>query len=79
MTGEMYHIDPVARWESRGGKDWVDLFKGEWGYHYSGRDCGGSLGGCITSDAQAVSAMQERIDQGGYQADANKTPMRRTA
>lgn len=70
----------IARWESRGGKYWVDLyfdpcFTLENGQtvvdvHYRGDGYGGGVNG-QTAD------MQSRIDRGYFQADANKTPMHR--
>lgn len=75
----------IARWESRGGKYWVDLyynpaFKLANGTtiidaHYKGDGCGGGVS--AQSEADAIAQMQKRIDAGYFQADANKTPMRR--
>jgi hypothetical protein len=76
----------IARWESRGGKYWVDLyynpaFKLADGStivdaHYRGDGCGGSIQ--AQSEAEAIASMQKRVDAGYFQADANKTPMKRT-
>jgi hypothetical protein len=75
----------IARWESRGGKYWIDLyynpsFKLADGTtvidaHYHGDGCGGSV--TATSEASAITAIQTRVDAGYFQADANKTPMHR--
>jgi hypothetical protein len=77
----------IARWESRGGKYWVDLyfnpaFKLADGRtvvdaHYSGTGCGGGVP--AQSATEAVEYMQRRIESGYFQADANKTPMKRVA
>ena len=76
---------PVARWESVGGKYWVELchypaFRFADGTvkpaaTYTGPGCMGSLG--IISEPDAIAEMQQRVDTGQFQADANKTPMRR--
>ncbi len=77
----------IARWESRGGKYWVDLyfnpeFKLASGQiivdaHYSGTGCGGGVP--AQSESEAITHMQGKVDSGYFQADANKTPMRRVA
>lgn len=76
----------IARWESRGGKYWVDLYfdpcftlaNGETivDAHYRGDGCGGSVDNVSTVD-EAITAMQLRVDHEYFQADANKTPMHR--
>lgn len=75
----------IARWESRGGKYWVELyynpeFKLANGSvvidaHYKGNGCGGSLP--ATSETNAIENMQRMVDQGYFQADSNKTSMKR--
>ena len=84
----------IARWESKTGKYWVDLyfnpaFKLANGQtvvdaHYRGDSSGGCprFGNCAcgiqaSTEAEAITAMQQRIDRGGFQPDASKTPMRR--
>lgn len=75
----------IARWESRGGKYWVDLFFNPCFYccdgttavdaHYRGAGCGGPVDG-VQTEAEAIAAMQTRyVDRGYFQADANTTPM----
>ena len=75
----------IARWESRGGKYWVDLFFNP-AFHlcngqtvvdarYRGNGCGGPVNG--QTETEAIAAMQIQIDRGYFQADANKTPMHR--
>lgn len=75
----------IARWESRGGKYWVELyFNPEFKLangnvvvdaHYRGTDCGGGV--AAQCEYEAIAYMQKRIDSGYFQADANKTPMKR--
>ena len=76
----------IARWESRGGKYWVDLYfnpsfqlaNGQVivDAHYRGDGCGGGVQAQTESDA--IKALQAQVDRGYFQADANKTPMHRT-
>ena len=76
----------IARWESRGGKYWIDLFFNPAFHlcngqtvvdaHYRGDGCGGSVDG-VKTESEAIAAMQARVDRGYCQADANKTPMHR--
>ena len=75
----------IARWESRGGKYWVDLFFNPCFHlcngtdvvdaHYRGDNCSGPV--AAQTESEAITAMQARIDRGYFQADANKTPMHR--
>lgn len=76
----------IARWESRSGKYWVNLyFNPEFkladgriipNAHYKGVDCGGGLAAATPEDA--IAQMQTRVASGYFQPDANKTPMKRT-
>ena len=77
----------IARWESRGGKYWVNLYFNPCFHlangtdivdaHYRGDGCGGGVDG-VQTEAEAIAAMQTRhVDRGYFQADANKTPMHR--
>ena len=75
----------IARWESRGGKYWVDLFfdpcftlaNGQTvvDAHYRGEGCGGGI--TAQTETEAIAAVQAQIDRGYFQADANKTPTHR--
>ena len=75
----------IARWESRGGKYWVNLYFNPAFHlcdgrtvvdaHYRGDNCGGPVNG--QTELEAIAAMQIQIDRGYFQADANKTPMHR--
>jgi hypothetical protein len=82
----MAHIKKyIARWESRSGKHWVELFyypafqfadgRVEPSASYTALHSGGSLGN-MTEEA-AIAEMQARVDRGLFQPDAAKTPMRR--
>ena len=75
----------IARWDSRGGKYWVDLYFNP-AFHlangtdmvdarYRGDNCSGPVDG--QTESEAIVAMQTRVDRGYFQADANKTPMHR--
>ena len=75
----------IARWESRGGKYWVDLFFNPAFHlcngqtvvdaHYRSDGCGGGI--TAQTETEAITAMQVQIDRGYFQAAANKTPMHR--
>ena len=65
----------IARWESRGGRYWIELYRDAIGYTYSGRECGGSLA-ALADDAAAIAEIEARILPYA-QADANVTPMQR--
>ncbi len=74
----------IARWESRGGKYWVemDLFipsEGDYAgvemYGYVGDHGGGGLAARNRDDAFVE--MQAKIDRGQFLPDKAKTPMRR--
>ena len=65
--------DEVARWQSKGGKYTLSLFRDDTGFFYRGTDCGGYLGPMDT--LTAIADIERRLPD--FQADANKTPMRR--
>ena len=62
----------IRRWESKGGKYWVELRHDSRGFSYKGRDCGGYLG----KDPTEYERFIKRLELGEFQADANNTPMR---
>ena len=65
----------IARWESRRGAHWVDLYRTEGGgYCYSATNGGGTLGP-FSSDDDAISYMGVRVDN--FQPDSNRTSMAR--
>jgi len=48
----------VARWQTRGGKHWLELYRFEnGGYFYRGNGCGGNLTASKT-DAEAIAHME---------------------
>lgn len=49
----------VARWEARGGKQFLELYEDTGFYRYRGNSCMGFFGIDITNDEQAIAAMQE--------------------
>ena len=63
----------IARWESKSGKHWVELYEDEHGWSYSSPGACGSLGLCDV----AIQAMQQRVDDGYFLPDNAKTPMKR--
>ena len=75
----------IARWESRSGKHYVELFYNPEfkladgriviDAHYRAPNCGGGI--AATSPDDAIAKMEARIASGGFQPDANKTPMKR--
>ena len=72
----------LARWETRFGKYWVDLWREltadglRYVYSYRGKDCGGCLG-VLPDDVTAISAMEKTVVP--YIApDAAKIGMQRT-
>lgn len=54
----------IARWQTRGGKHWYELFEqdfqGKPSYHYNGDNCGGNIG-WSTRD-KAIQNIQTRVD-----------------
>lgn len=64
----------VARWESEGGKFFAELYQDEWGFGYTGTNCGGNLGKIHESDA--LDFMEKRtLGSAGY-FHPGKRPMR---
>jgi len=64
----------VARWESKSGKHYAELYRDDWGYCYKANGAGGNLGS--VPEADAIASIERRVND--FQPDANKTPMRRT-
>ncbi len=67
----------IARWESRGGKHYAELYHTATGYGYRGNGCGGSLATVATAAtaATAVTIMQARVDSGYFLPDKAVLPM----
>jgi hypothetical protein len=67
----------IAKWESRSGKHFAELYRDGAGYaYYRGNGCGGNLGNL--SEADAITLMQSKVDSGYFLPDDAKTPMKRT-
>ena len=65
----------VAKWESKSGKHFAELWRDAYGYSYKGVDCGGNLG--TLKEAEAIEVLEMRVLTGYFQPDANTTPMKR--
>lgn len=65
----------IARWESKRGKDWVELWHDEYGYSYKGNTCGGSLGNATL--AQAMTFMERETAAGMQVFCTQASPMKR--
>lgn len=54
----------IARWQTRGGKHWYELFEedfqGKLSYHYAGDSCGGNIG--LTSQQVAIANIKGRVN-----------------
>lgn len=69
----------IARWESDGGKYWVELYRDKWGHGYDGKGCGGFLGKHdVMTEAQAVERIERDTVGGAGVYHSGKRPMRRT-
>lgn len=49
----------IARWESRGGKSWYELFQLSTGFVYYGEKCSGHFNGSNTEEA--IIEMEKKI------------------
>jgi hypothetical protein len=75
----------IARWESRSGKHYVELFYNPEfkladgriviDAHYRAPHAGGGI--TATSREDAIAKMEARVASGYFQPDANRTPMKR--
>ena len=63
----------IARWESKRGKDWVEVYKDDYGYGYTASGGGGWFGDA--TEEQALANMQRQIEAGCW--CSQKTPMKR--
>ncbi len=66
----------IAKWESRGGKHYAELYHNAGCYGYKGNGCGGSLGPLATKE-KAIAIMQARVDSGYFLPDKAVLPMKR--
>lgn len=65
----------LARWESKSGKWYATVERlREGAYTYTGDGTGGVF--YVDDDDAAIAHVQELVDKGLFQPDANKTPMR---
>ena len=63
----------IARWESGRGKDWVDLYKDEWGYGYTGPGSSGNMGNKWASDdSEAISKFESEKMRNCFRDDAKQ-------
>ena len=65
----------IARWESRGGKHWVELEQTEFGFSYRGNGCGGVM--AAKKEYDALQELMVKVNSGYFLPDSAKTPMRR--
>lgn len=67
--------ETLARWKSRSGKWYVELYRTKHGVSYNARDACGHLG--EMSDEDAITEMSVRVERGGFQPDNARTPMKK--
>jgi len=68
--GDTMADQAVARWESKSGKHWLEVYADQWGgAYFRAPGAGGSRG----SVAEAIAWCE--LHSGDFQPDANKTPM----
>jgi hypothetical protein len=73
-----YHRDDcIGRWESRGGKYWVELHHGRYDYSYRSGGAGGSV--CVGNlpVETALMIMQNMLDRNWFLPSAAVIPMKR--
>ena len=64
----------VARWKSKSGKHWAELYRQGDCYGYRSADCGGNLG-ILPNESSAFEIMERRVRSGYFLPDSAKTPM----
>jgi len=67
----------IARWESRGGKYWVELWRGGCDYSYRSDSGGGSVCRPDAPIEGAIAVMQSKLARGCFLPDCAKLPMKR--
>jgi len=67
--------DCIGRWISRGGKHWVELWRGRYDYYYQSNSSGGSVCDGDVPIATALTVMQVMLDRGKWLPDGAKMPM----
>ena len=60
----------LARWATPNELYWVELRRNELGFYYLGLNCGGSLYHC-DNELSAITALQEKIDNGLFRTPIN--------
>lgn len=65
----------IAKWESRSGKDYAELYHDGTAAFYRGNGCGGNMG--IKDRETAIAELQVKVDSGYFLPDSAKTPMKR--
>ena len=63
----------IARWESKRGKDWVQVYQDDYGFGYEARNGGGWFGSATRE--QAMAEIQRQMEMGCF--CSQKTPMRK--
>jgi hypothetical protein len=56
----------TGRWESRGGKYWVELCRGPFDYYYRSNNSSGSIGHPNMPEVGAVAVIQSMLDRGQF-------------
>ncbi len=70
----------VARWESRGGRYWVELWHGPTEYRYASAYAGcGSVCSPHAPLVAAVTVMQSKLERGCFLPNVAKLPMKRVS
>lgn len=73
MANPAANRELVARWESKSGKHWVEVYDSPQGQSYS---ASGGAGGWFYDGPEAMMArMTNRVAMGDFQPDSAKTPM----
>jgi hypothetical protein len=63
----------IARWESKRGKDWVNVYEHALGYCYDGNGFGGWFGDVTRQEA--IASIAERVARGEF--CSQKSPMKK--
>ncbi len=70
-------VEQVAKWESRGGKYWVVLKRGRYGYYYCSNNSCGSVCDPNLPSFKAVTVLGAMLDLGRFLPDEAVLPMKR--
>lgn len=69
------NYEVIARWESKSGKHWAELYHDGVAAFYRGVGCGGNIGICDKDTG--IAELQRKVDSGYFLPDSAKTPMKR--